>query len=64
MKKTNTSTNIINYSFPAWKIGTYSAKNPRTPKRVADTMEYCRSVVGADYAESVKFAKNFFAERM
>ena len=64
MKKTNTSTNIINYSFPAWKIGTYNAKNPRTPQRYADTMEYCHSVVGADYAESVKFAKNFFAERM
>lgn len=61
MKKTNTSTNN---SFTAWKIGTYNAKNPRTRKRVGDTMEYCRSVVGADYAESVKFAKNFFAERM
>ena len=64
MKKTNTSTNIINQLFTAWKIGTYNAKNPRTPQRYSDTMEYCHLVVGADYAESVKFAKNFFAERM
>ena len=64
MKKTNTSTNIINQLFTAWKIGTYNAKNPRTRNRYADTMEYCRLVAGADYAESVKFAKNFFAERM
>ena len=62
MKKTNT--NIINDSFQAWKIGTYNAKNPRTRKRYDDTIEYCRLVAGADYAESVKFAKNFFAERM
>ena len=62
MKKTNT--NIINDSFQAWKFGTYNAKNPRTRKRYDDTMEYCRLVAGADYAESVKFAKNFFAERM
>ena len=64
MKKTNTSTNIINQLFTAWKIGMYNAKNPRTPQRYADTMEYCRSVVGADLAESIEFAKNFFAERM
>lgn len=62
MKKT--STNIITFPSPAWKIGMYNAKNPRTCQRYADTMEYCRLVVGADYAESVKFAKNFFAERM
>ena len=60
----NTSTNIINDSFQAWKIGMYNAKNPRTRKRYDDTIEYCRFVAGADYAESVKFAKNFFAERM
>lgn len=63
MKKTNTNTST-NIMFTAWKFGMYSAKNPRTPQRYTDTMEYCRSVVGADLAESVKFAKNFFAERM
>ena len=63
MKKTTTST-FVNLYGAAWKIGTYNAKNPRTRKRYADTMEYCRLVAGADYAESVKFAKNFFAERM